>query len=84
VIGSKLGNPAFAPATIRVLPAAADGSIRMEVSHAGGVHRFTFQKAAPHVLALWTRPDGSSLKLRKSLRLDYWNHHSPGDEKLLE
>lgn len=84
VIGSKLGSPAFMPATIRVLPPGPDGSIRVEVSHAGGVDRFTLQKAVPHVLALWSRPDGSTLKLRKSQRLDYWNHHAPGDEKLLE
>jgi len=84
VVGSKLGNPAFSAASIRVLPPAPDGSIRVEVSRPGGVDRFTFQKAAPHVLAAWSRPDGSSLKLRKSLRLDYWNHHAPGDEKLLE
>lgn len=84
VVGSKLGNPAFSTAKVRVLPPAPDGSIRVEVSLPGGVDRFTFQKAAPHVLALWSRPDGSSLRLRKSLRLDYWNHHAPGDEKLLE
>jgi len=84
VIGSKLGNPAFSAATVRILAPAPDGSIRVEVSHPGGVERFTFRKAAPHVLAAWSRPDGSSLKLRKSLRLDYWNHHAPGDEKLLE
>ena len=84
VIGSKLGSPAFSPATVRVLSAAGDGSLRVEVSHPGGVDRFTFQKAVPHVLTLWARPDGSRLELKKSQRLDYWNHHEPGDEKLLE
>ena len=84
VIASKLGRPAFAPATIRVLPSAADGAIRVEVAHRAGIERFVFQKASPHVLTSWTRADGSSLRLKKSLRLDYWNHHAPGDEKLLE
>ena len=84
VIGSKLGSPAFTPATIRVLPAGGDGSLRVEVSRAGGVDRFAFQKAVPHVLTRWERPDGSRLELKKSQRLDYWNHHAPGDEKLLE
>ena len=84
VISSKMGNPAFAPATIRVLPAGPDGAIRVEVAYRSGVDRFVFQKALPHVLASWTRADGSTLRLKKSLRLDYWNHHAPGDEKLLE
>jgi len=84
VISSRMGNPVFAPATIRVLSAGLDGAIRVEVAHRSGVERFVFQKAPPHVLASWTRSDGGTLKLKKSLRLDYWNHHAPGDEKLLE
>jgi hypothetical protein len=84
VVGSKLGSPSFTPATIRVLPAGEDGSLRVEVSRPGGVDRFAFRKAAPHVLTRWERPDGSRLELKKSQRLDYWNHHAPGDEKLLE
>jgi hypothetical protein len=84
VIGSKLGSPAFTPATIRVLPAGGDGSLRVDVTRPGGVDRFAFQKAVPHVLTRWERPDGSRLELKKSQRLDYWNHHAPGDEKILD
>jgi hypothetical protein len=83
IIGSKVGAPAFADATIRVLPAEA-GTIPIEVSRAGAVDRFAFDAAPPHVLRSWRRADGGSLELRKSMRLDYWNHGSPGDEKLLE
>jgi hypothetical protein len=84
VIGSKLGSPAFTPATIRVLPSGGDGSLRVEVTRPEGVDRFAFRNAAPHVLIRWERPDGSRLELRKSQRLDYWNHHAPGDEKILD
>ena len=84
IIGSKVGRPAFGPATIRVLPPAADGSIRIEVAHASGIDRFAFDRAAPHLLRSWKRADGSALELRKSQRLDYWNRNRPGDEKLLE
>jgi hypothetical protein len=84
VIDSKLGSPAFMPATIRVLPAGGDGTLRVEVTRPGGVDRFAFRKAAPHVLIRWERPDGSRLELKKSQRLDYWNHHAPGDEKILD
>jgi hypothetical protein len=55
VIGSKLGSPAFTPATIRVLPAGGDGSLRVEVSRPGGVERDRFPEGAPpHVLTLWS------------------------------
>lgn len=83
IVGSKVGTPAFADATIRVLPAEA-GTVAVEVSRAGGVDRFVFDEAPPHVLRSWKRADGSSLELRKSIRLDYWNHGRPGDEKLLD
>ena len=84
IIGSKVGSPAFADATIRVLAPAADGTIRIEVAGAAGVDRFAFEKSSPHVLRSWKRADGSALELRKTMRLDYWNHGRPGDEKLLE
>ena len=84
VIGSKIGRPEFSDARIRVLPAGPDGAIRVDVIHRGGTDRLTFGKAAPHVLIAWVRADGSSLELKKTQRLDYWNHDRPGDEKLLE
>lgn len=83
IIGSKFGDPRFADATIRVFPPAS-GAVRIEVAHAGGVDRFVFDEAPPHLLRSWKRADGSSLELRKSIRLDYWKHGRPGDEKLLD
>ncbi|MEM6821672.1 MAG: hypothetical protein AAF558_07015 [Verrucomicrobiota bacterium] len=43
-----------------------------------------FKSEWPHPLASWKRPNGESLELTKTLRLDYWNRHAPGDEALLE
>ena len=83
IVGSKVGRPVFADATIRVLPPEGD-AVRVEVAHTGGVDRFTFDRNPPHLLRSWRRADGSALELRKSLRLDYWNHARPGDEKLVE
>jgi len=83
IVGSKVGTPAFEEATIRVLPAEA-GVVPVEVSRAGGVDRFAFDEAPPHVLRSWKRAGGGALELLKSIRLDYWNHGHPGDEKLLE
>jgi hypothetical protein len=84
IIGSKVGTPAFSRATIRVLSRGRGGTIRIEVAQASGVDRFELDPAPPHLLRSWKRGDGSSLELRKSLRLDYWKHNRPGDEKLLE
>ena len=83
IVGSKVGRPDFADATIRVLPPDR-GELRIEVAHAGGVDRFVFDRNPPRVLRSWKRADGSALELRKSIRLDYWNHARPGDEKILE
>jgi hypothetical protein len=81
-IGSKLGKPESTPALIRVAP-SSDGDVRVEVRHSGGVEEFLFDRSFPHVLKSWKKADGSSLRLRKTQRLDYWNHSRPGDEKLL-
>lgn len=83
IVGSKVGTPAFTPATIRVLPPAG-GRIRIDVVRGAEVDRFELDAASPHRLRSWKRADGSSLELRKSLRLDYWKHSRPGDEKLLD
>jgi hypothetical protein len=83
IIESKVGKPEFTPATIRLLP-SQDGSIRVELARAAGKDEFLFDSQFPHVLKSWTRANGSSLKLKKTQRLDYWHHNKPGDEKLLE
>ena len=82
VVGSKMGAPVFSRATIRVLPSAAGGPIRIEVARAGGVDRFAFDRESPHVLREWTRPDGSALRLKRTRRIDYWNHHASEDDAI--
>lgn len=54
------------------------------LKHSGGCDILKFDPEWPHVLQSWQQSDGGSLILRKTLRLDYWNHHSPGDEHLVE
>ena len=81
-IGSKLGALEPEPATIRVWN-AAEGEIKIEVRRAGGTDEFRFDRKFPHVLRFWKRADGSTLRLRKSQRFDYWKHGKPGDEVLL-
>ena len=40
---------------------------------------FLLDPKPPHLLREWKKSDGGSLKLRRSLKLDYWNYNKPGD-----
>ena len=42
-----------------------------------------FRSRFPHVLVKMETHAGRMLALKKSQRLDYWNHHRVGDERLL-
>jgi hypothetical protein len=78
-IQSKSDALAFAPATFSA-KASGDGWT-VEVRHAGGTDTFRLDREFPRLLRSWEMADGSSLTLRKSLRLDYWNHSAPGDRE---
>ena len=74
---------AGAPERLEV-PAGSFRAYRVDLSHAGGKDRYYFEVDAPHRLLKMETSSGSLYRLRKSLRLDYWNHHGNGEEKLLE
>lgn len=78
VIHSKTGSFLPAPAQISI----QDHTVT--VIHTGGKDVLKFDSAWPHVMNSWQQANGGSLTLKKSVRLPYWNHHAPGDEKLLE
>ncbi|NJK91798.1 MAG: hypothetical protein HC904_08235 [Blastochloris sp.] len=59
-------------------------SVSYQLQHQGGQDQLRFAATSPHRLLEWKRAEGSSLRLKKSLMLDYWNHHDDGDEKLLK
>jgi hypothetical protein len=69
--------------TIEV-PAGRFAARLAEVETPGGVDRFWFDAAFPHVLLKLETAAGRSLTLRKTQRLDYWKHHAVGEEKLVE
>jgi hypothetical protein len=66
------------------VPAGRFAARLAEVTTAGGTDRFWFDAKFPHVLLKMESAAGRSLALRKTQRLDYWNHHAVGDEKLTE
>jgi len=66
------------------VPAGRFAARLAEVTTPSGADRFWFAAAFPHVLLKMETAAGRSLELRKTQRLDYWNHHAVGDEKLTE
>ena len=93
IINSKAGAITFSSATVDWIR-ATDGAIEVSVGSAmvegtagksGHADRFRLEARSPHVIQSWHRSDGSGLKLKRSLRLDYWNYHALGDkERVLE
>lgn len=89
-IGGRVARPALVPMTLRFkpaqrleVPAGAFEAVEAELQGPEGKARFFFEKAFPHRLIRMETAARGVYTLRKSLRLDYWNHHEPGDEKLL-
>jgi len=79
------------PATLAVsgperveVPAGRFQAYRVEIARTGAKDRYYFEVDFPHRLLEMETGAGSVYRLRKSLRLDYWNHHRNGEEKLLE
>lgn len=56
---------------------------RVTVKHARGSDQLTFSLASPHVLQRWDRWDDTSLTLKSTVRIPYWQLNQPGDERYL-
>lgn len=79
------------PATLAVsgpesleVPAGRFQAYRVEIARTGGKDRYYFDVDSPNRLLKMETSSGSVYRLRKALRLDYWNHRGNGEEKLLE
>jgi hypothetical protein len=70
------------PETVRV-PFGAVSTIRYTVESPAGRDTFWLAAATPHTLIRVATAAGRRLELEKTQRLDYWNHHAVGDERLL-
>ena len=70
--------------TLRV-PAGEIATIRYTVESAAGRDTlFWIAAATPHTLVRMATAAGRRLDLTGTRRLDYWNHRSNGDERLIE
>lgn len=68
-----------APARIRETR-RGDGEVEFEIAHQNGTDRMVFETDAPYKLLRWEQADGSTLQLRESRFIEYWNQTRPGDE----
>ncbi len=88
---SPLANTRPVRATLRLVdvgpltvPAGEFTSVKFSIATPGGADTFWFDARAPHAMLRFDTHEGRSLQLKKSLRLDYWNHHMNGDERLVD
>lgn len=79
VINSKTDNIAFQPAKVSFVP--NERSIDVKVQHAGGDDHFILDRQFPNLLREWKAADGSHLKMKRNLKVDYWNYTKPGDRE---
>lgn len=79
VINSKKDTFNFQPAKVSFT--ANERSIEVLVHHAGGDDRFTLDRQFPHLLREWKAADGNHLKMKRNLKVDYWNYNKPGDRE---
>ena len=79
IIRSKKDDLVWKPA--RVGFQMSERAINLTVQHDGGTDRFVLDREFPHLLREWTAADGSHLKLKRSLKVDYWNYNKLGDRE---
>jgi hypothetical protein len=56
-------------------------TIEVAVEHPSGTDKFVLDRDGPHLLREWTAADGSRLKMKRNLKVDYWNYNKPGDRE---
>ncbi|MBA3385846.1 MAG: hypothetical protein H0T95_04345, partial [Chthoniobacterales bacterium] len=60
---------------------SSERAIDVTVQHAGGVDHFLLDAGGPHLLREWKAANGSHLKMKRNLKVDYWNYNKPGDRE---
>src|SRR2546421_3393900 len=78
-INSKKDNFVFKAAKISFK--ATEREIDVAVEHSGGTDHFILDRDFPNLLRQWNAADGSRLKMKRSLKVAYWNYNKPGDRE---
>lgn len=79
VLNSKKDAIAFKPAKVSFT--ATERKIDISVQHSSGTDKFVLDGNFPYLLREWNAADGSHLKLKNSLKMDYWNYSKNGDRE---
>ena len=79
VINSKKDKFEFKPAKLSFV--STEKSINVSVRHAGGMDEFRLDSEFPYLLREWTAADGTHLKMKRNLKVDYWNYGRNGDRE---
>jgi hypothetical protein len=78
-INSKKDSFVFKPAKVSFK--STEREIDVAVEHAGGTDHFILDRIFPNLLRAWNAADGSRLKMKRSLKVAYWNYNKPGDRE---
>jgi hypothetical protein len=78
-INSKKDTFVFKPAKISFK--STERTIDVAVEHPAGVDHFILDRDGPYLLREWSVADGSRLKMKRSLKVAYWNYNKPGDRE---
>ena len=78
-INSKKDAFTFTPAKVSF--AATERAFTVVVEHSAGRDEFTLDAPFPHLMREWKAADGSRLKMKRNLKVDYWNYNKPGDRE---
>lgn len=78
-INSKKDSFVFKPAKFSFK--STEREIDVAVEHAGGTDHFILDRNFPNLLRQWNAAEGSRLKMKRSLKVPYWNYNKPGDRE---
>jgi hypothetical protein len=78
-INSK--KDSFSFKTAKISFKSTEREIYVAVEHAGGTDHFILDRDFPNLLREWKAADGSHLKMKRSLKVAYWNYNKPGDRE---
>jgi hypothetical protein len=79
IINSK--KDSFVFKTAKISFKSSEREIDVAVEHAGGTDHFILDPDFPNLLRQWNGADGSHLKMKRSLKVAYWNYNKPGDRE---
>ena len=78
-INSKKDAFTFQPAKVSFT--STERAIDVAVKHAAGTDHFILDSGFPHLLREWVAADSSRMKMKRNLKVDYWNYNKPGDRE---